>query len=97
MQLEHSKQLKTKGEQSEPQTIRPSTQIGFDRKFSASKSQPQHPKRVPISSSLLAALNFFNTLGFVSQFPAAILPVARPFQAACPHSCGHSFSAPGPK
>jgi hypothetical protein len=70
------KQLKTKGDppieaphrESEAHTSLPNTQIGFERKFPYSKSQPHRPKRVPISSSRLAALNFFNTLGFVSYF-----------------------------
>jgi hypothetical protein len=86
-QLYPPKQLKTKGEpsikasqrDSQAHTSLPSTQIGFERKFPDRKSQPHRPKRVPISSSRLAALNFFNTLGFVSYFPLPRLKLAHSY------------------
>jgi hypothetical protein len=76
-QLYAPKQLKTKGEpsieaphrESQAHLSLPSAQIGFERKFPGSKSRPPRSKGIPISSSRLAALNFFNTLGFVSHFP----------------------------
>jgi len=82
------KRLKTKWKQpieappreSQPQTGFPSTQIGFERKFPDLKSQPGRSKRVPISSSRLAVLNFFNTLSFVSYFPLPRLKPAHSYQ-----------------
>src|SRR6266851_4891307 len=77
------KHLKTKGEpslnaldrESQAHTRLP-TQIGFERKFPDPQSRPPHSKCVPISSSRLAALHFFNADSY-HEFRAATAHLER--------------------